>query len=309
MAKKWIAPHAGGIDVLDFIEEETPAPGPGGVTIEVRAAGMNPADYKHLERATDGFPLGIGYEVAGVLAAVGPDTQIASGPCHPGDQVVAFRVQGGYTDELTVPARDVFAMPDGLSFPEAANLLLAATTAAEMLEVTAVDQHDVVLIHAASGAVGISAVQQARWRGARVIGTASHAGTDRVRSFGGIAVEYGPGLEQRVRDLAPDGIDAVLDAAGTDEAVQVSLAVRRSPVRAVTIVRGAATDAAGFVAIGGAMPASKAFRDDVRAELLARAGAGELTVPVARTFALEDAKEALHFLQQGHPGGKLALVP
>ncbi|QAY61151.1 NADP-dependent oxidoreductase [Microbacterium protaetiae] len=309
MAKKWIAPRAGGIDVLEFIDDEVAAPRAGEVTIQVRAAGMNPADYKHLAREQSGFPLGIGYEVAGVLTRLGPDTHIASGGGATGDEVLAFRVAGGYASEVTVPASDVFAKPANLSFPQAANLLLAGTTAAEMLELTRVGDGDVVLLHGASGAVGVSAVQQALWRGARVIGTASAANLDRVRSFGAEAVAYGPGLEARVRELAPDGVDAVLDAVGTDEAVDVSVALLRVATRAVTIVKGPKTDAAGFTAIGGAMPASKAFRDNARAGLIARAAAGDLAVPVALTFELSEAKQALRLLAEGHPGGKLALIP
>lgn len=309
MAQKWIAPRAGDLEVLEFVDAAVPAPGPGEVTIEVRAAGVNPADFKHFARATDGFPIGIGYEVAGVVTALGPDTVLASGGGAVGDEVLAFRVAGGYATALTVPAADVFAKPAGLPFEQAANLLLAGATAAEMLHRTAVESGDVVLIHGASGAVGVSAAQQARWRGARVIGTASEAGFDRLRAFGVEPVAYGDGLEDRVRALAPGGVDAVLDAAGTAAAVAASVALLKDPARAVTIVAGPETRAAGFIAIGGGMPESKAFRDDVRAELIARAGAGELVVPVARTYPLAQAREALRFLQGGHPGGKIALIP
>jgi len=309
MAKRWVAPRAGGIEVLELIDDDTPAPQPGQVTIEVRAAGMNPADYKHLSRLASGFPVGIGYEVAGVITALGQDTHIAFGSGAVGDEVLAFRVSGGYASELTVPAADVFAKPANVSFAQAANLLLAGTTAAEMLQVTGVAAGEVVLLHGASGAVGISAIQQAHWRGARVIATASPESFDRVAAFDAEPVAYGPGLEQRVRELAPGGVDAVLDAVGTDEAVDVSVALLRGPSRAVTIVRGPKTDAAGFAAIGGTMPASKAFRDAARAGLIARASAGELAVPIARTFPLAEAVEALRYLAGGHPGGKLALLP
>jgi NADPH:quinone reductase-like Zn-dependent oxidoreductase len=308
MAKKWLVARPGGIDGLDYVDAEVPAPGPGEVTIAVRAAGVNPADYKHLSRVTE-YPAGIGYEVAGVLSAVGPGTTLASGAAEVGAEVLAFRITGGYATAVTVPAADVFAKPAALPFPDAANLLLAGTTAAEMLEVTAVGRGDVVLFHGASGAVGISAIQQARLLGARVIGTASPGSFDRIRAFGAEPVAYGAGLEDRVRALAPGGVDAALDAVGTDEAVSVSLATLRDPARAVTLVRSPATDAAGITPIGGTMPASKAFRDAVRARLIAAAGAGELAVPIARTFPLAEARDALRFLQQGHPGGKIVLVP
>lgn len=308
MAKKWIVSHAGGVDALELIDDDVPAPRAGEVTVQVRAAGVNPADYKHLSRATQ-FPVGLGYEIAGVISAIGTGARIASGGGAVGDEVLAFRVTGGYASAVNVPAADVFAKPANLSFPQAANLLLAGTTAAEMLHVTGVGRDEVVLVHGASGAVGVSAIQQALWRGARVIGTASAESFERVRSFGADPVAYGPGLEDRIRAIVPEGVDAVLDAAGTEEAIDVSIALLRDPTRAVTIVRGPRADAAGFTAIGGAMPVSKAFRDGARQGLIARAGAGELAVPVARTFPLADAKEALHLLQQGHPGGKLALIP
>jgi NADPH:quinone reductase-like Zn-dependent oxidoreductase len=312
MAQRWIATDFGGLDALRLVETAVPEPGPGEVTIRVRAAGMNPADHKHLAggAAADRsqLPLPIGYEVAGVLAAVGPDTEIASGGGAVGDEVLAFRVRGGYASELTVPARDVFAKPASLGFPEAANLLLAGTTAAEMLAVTGVGRGDTVLLHAASGAVGVSVLQQAGLLGARVIGTASEAGADVVRRFGGEPVPYGPGLLDRVRALAPDGVDAALDAAGTDEAVDVSLALVDRD-RIVTVAAAGRAQREGFRAIGGRMPASAAFRDSVRGRLIELSAAGDLVVPVARTFPLPAAVEALRLLQGGHPGGKLALLP
>ena len=310
MALCWIATRPGDLDVLQLVEREVAPPGSGEVTIAVRAAGLNPADAKHVARGDlADFPRPLGYEVAGVVSAVGPDAGIATGAVAVGDEVLAFRVAGGWASELTVPARDVFAKPPGLSFPEAANLLLAGTTAAEMLHVTGVGEGEVVLVHGASGAVGVSLLQQAALLGARVVGTASAARADVVRRFGGTPVVYGDGLEQRVRGLAPDGVVAALDCVGTDEAVDVSLALVADRDRVVTIAAPARAGAEGFRAIGGAMPASAAFRDGERARLVELAGSGRLVVPVARTFALADAVEAAALLQQQHPGGKLALVP
>ncbi|MFB9313705.1 quinone oxidoreductase family protein [Nocardioides plantarum] len=310
MAQCWIATRPGGLDVLELVEHDLAPPRQGEVTIAVRAAGLNPADAKHVARgdAAD-FPKRLGYEVAGVVSAVGPDTAIASGAVAVGDEVLAFRVVGGWATELTVPARDVFAKPPRLSFPEAANLLLAGTTAAEMLHVTGVADGDTILVHGASGAVGVSVLQQAALLGARVVGTAGAARADVVRRFGGTPVEYGDGLEQRIRELAPDGVVAALDCVGTDEAVDVSLALVADRDRIVTIAAPARAGTDGFRAIGGAMPASAAFRDGVRAHLVDLAAAGRLVVPMARTFALADAVQAATLLQQQHPGGKLALIP
>lgn len=310
-AKQWRAEQWGAPDTWTFADVTPPEPGPGEVTIRVTAAGVNPADHKHVSAPRPGvtLPVPIGYEVAGVLTALGPETEIASGGGSVGDPVVAFRIQGGYATELTVAARDVFAKPARLSDEEAANLLLAGTTAAQMLDVTGVKAGETVLVHGASGAVGVSILQQAAELGARIIGTASTASFERVRRFGGIPVAYGPGLADRVREAAQTPIAAALDAVGTDEAVEVSLQLVPDRTRIVTIVAAQRAEREGFRAIAGAQPESQAFRDAARARLLELAGTGRLQVPVARTFALADAPEALRFLADGHPGGKLALLP
>ena len=310
MALHWIATAPGGPEVFRFEEYDAPRPGPGEVTVEVRAAGVNPADHKHAARGTVAdFPKPIGYEVAGVLTEVGPGATLATGGGAVGDEVLAFRVAGGWATELTVRAADVFAKPAALSFPEAANLLLAGCTAAEMLHVTKAGAGETVLVHGASGAVGVSVLQQAALAGVRVVGTASQRNADVVRRFGGLPVAYGAGLEQRVREAAPDGVAAALDCVGTDEAVDVSLALVGDRDRIVTIAAAGRAGAEGFHAIAGTRPASKAYRDAVRADLVRLAGEGRLVVPVVRTFPLADALDAVDVLRTGHPGGKLALVP
>ncbi len=315
MAWHWIAPQWGSPDVWRFEEHTPPHPGPGEVTIRVRAAGVNPADAKHLaaERPGLSLPVAIGYEISGEIIAIGQDTEIGSGPASVGDEVLAFRITGGYATELTVPAEKVFRKPSNVSHPEAANLLLAGTTAAEMLAVTRVTAGETVLLHAASGAVGVSVLQQAALIGARVIGTASPDRADDVRRFGGIPITYGTGLADRIRaamaDAGVDRIGAALDAVGTDEAIATSLEFVPDRARIVTIVAAATARGEGFAAIAGSMPASAVFRDDARSRLIDLAGRGDLVVPVARTYPLSEAREAHAFLRQGHPGGALALIP
>ena len=310
MAQHWIATRPGDLSVFSFEQYDVAAPDAGEVTITVRAAGMNPADAKHVARGrADDFPRPIGYEVAGVVHAVGPDTEIGSGTVSVGDEVLAFRIAGGWASEVTVAARDVFAKPASLSWGEAANLLLAGCTAAEMLHVTNVAEGDTILVHGASGAVGVSVLQQAAMLGARVVGTSSESSFETVREFGGTPVAYGDGLEHRVRELAPDGVVASLDCVGTDEAVDVSLALVADRGRIVTIAAPDRAESEGFVAIAGAIPASQDYRDSIRADLVRLAGEGRLVVPVARTFALADAVEATELLMGGHPGGKLVLEP
>jgi NADPH2:quinone reductase len=311
MEQKWVATDFGGLDVFAEVEAHVPEPGTGEVTIEVRAAGMNPADYKHVASPGDrsALPIDIGYEAAGVVRALGPDTELASGGGTVGDEVIAFRISGGYASAITVKAANVFAKPAGLAFEEAANLLLAGTTAAEMLDVVHVSAGDTILLHGASGAVGVSVLQQAALIGARVIGTGSRSSFDAITRFGGIPVEYGEGLADRIREAALEGIDAALDAVGTDEAVDVSLELVADRSRIVTIAAPGRAKQSGFVAIGGAMPASAQFRDEARARLIQLAADGKLTVPMARTFPLDDARDALEFLSSQHPGGKVALIP
>lgn len=315
MAKRWTAPTPGPIETWSYDEVEVPAPGPGEVKIRVRAAGVNPADAKHVATARPGvqFPVPIGYELSGQVIALGADAVGGSGELAVGDEVVAFRVQGAYATDITVPARDVFAKPANLSHEEAANLLLAGTTAAEMIQVTRVAEGETVLLHAASGAVGVSLLQQARELGVRVIGTVGADADDsaeRVRRYGGIPVAYGEGLRERV-EAAADGaaIAAAWDAAGTDEAIDVSLELVSDRDRVVTIVSPDRAKADGFLWIAGARPESARFRDIARARVLELAASGALEVPVARTYPLDEAVEAVRFVMTGHPGGKVALLP
>jgi NADPH:quinone reductase-like Zn-dependent oxidoreductase len=313
MTKRRVATDFGGLDVLELVEVEVPDPGPGQVTIRVRAAGMNPADYKRFAKGPGNdpsvLPWPVGFEVSGVIEALGPDTEIGSGGGAVGDEVLAFRIAGGYAERLTVAASAVFAKPPALDHPAAANLLLAGTTAAEMLHVTGVRAGETVVVHGASGAVGVSVLQQARELGVRCVGTASEHNFDVVRRFGGEPVAYGHGVADRLRAAAPDGFTAALDTVGTDEAVDVSLELVADRQRIVTIAAHARAQRDGIQAIGGMMPASAAFRDQVRPRLIAMAADGRLVVPVARTFPLGAAPEALALLQSGHPGGKLALLP
>src|SRR5271155_3144629 len=310
-ARRWIAAGFGGPEVLEEINVELAEPALGEVTIEVRAAGMNPADYKHFASGQDPnlLPLTIGYEVAGVIAALGPDTEIASGGGAVGEEVVAFRVSDGYSSALNAPAADVFAKPTTLSFPQAANLLLVGATAADTLDVVGVSEGDTVLVHGAAGGVGASVVQQAVLLGARVIGTAGERDFDAVRGFGATPVAYGPGLEERVRQAAPDGIDAANDTVGLDEAVDVSLALVSDRARIVSTAAVARAPQDGFQVVGGSVPRSGPFRAAARRPLLDLAAEGKLTVPIGQTFPLSEARIALEALRGKHPYGKLALLP
>ena len=312
MSLTMIAPAFGLPDVLEPIDVTVPPPGPGEVTIDVRAAGVNMSDFLAVTGTVSNPALlprhPIGYEVAGVISAIGPDTRIASGGGEVGDSVLAFRVVAGYSERLNVRAGDVYRKPDALSFPAAANLLLAATTAAKLLRVTAVTAADVVLVHGASGATGVSLLQQAGMLGARVIGTCSKENFKLVTGFGGEPVEYGEGLEHRVRELAPDGIQVALDCVGTDEALDVSFALVQNRRRIMTTAAYPRALTEDMELMIGTYPGD--IERAARGRLIDLAGDGKLLVPIVRTYPLTQAADALNFLSQGHPGGgKLALIP
>lgn len=306
-ARRWVALGPGGLDDFALTDVEVPSPARGEVTIEVTAAGVNPADLKHALAATD-FPLPIGYEVAGRIVALGPDTEIGSGAAAVGDEVLAFRVRGGYATALTVPAEKVFARPGTLGVDEAAGLLLAGTTAADMLRAARTARDELIVLHGASGAVGVAVLQLARLRGIRVIGTAGRRSCGRVRDFGGLPVTYGPGVLDRIR-AAADGrpVAAALDAVGTDEAVDASLdlVADRSRIATIAAPRRAAAD--GFLALAGRQPESAEFRDAVRTNLIRLAADGDLVVPIGTAFGFEQAREALRLVSDGHAGGKVVL--
>ncbi len=308
-ARTWVAVAFGGPEVLRDVEVDVPDPGPGEVTIDVRAAGMNPADAKHIAPGQDPalLPLPVGFEVAGVVTALGPQTELASGGGTPGDEVVA-QVSGGYTTAITTSASSVFAKPQVLSFPEAANLLLVGTTAADLLHASGAREGETVLLHGAAGAVGVSVLQQARLLGVRVVGTASPANFGFVQVYGGTPVAYGPGLLDRVLAAAPEGVAAALDTVGSDEAGDVSLALVADRRRVVTIAAAPRARADGYVFVGASNPASGPFRARARSRILKLARDGDLVVPMAGTFAFADAPAALAALTGPHPPGKLALV-
>lgn len=308
--QQWVATGTAGVADIVLIESELPSPGPGEVVIEVRAAGVNPADLKHAMRQ-DGhaLPWPIGYEVAGEIAALGPDTEIASGPASIGDPVLAFRVAGGYATALTVPGNDVFHRPDALDEPSAATLLLAATTAADMLRVTGAAPGETMLLLGAAGAVGMAVLQLAARDGVRVVGVAGDARLHTVRELGGEAVAWGDDLAARIAAAAPAPIVAALDASGAPLGLDAALDLVPDRARIVTIADAPRAARDGFRAIAGSQPESAAYRAAVRADLIALAADGRLRMPPVREIPFADAHEALTLAATGRAAGKLALIP
>lgn len=310
MTRVVLATAYGGPEVLTVADRPVGAPGPGGARVEVRAAGVNPADWKGYTGAfgTDPaqLPRRLGFEVSGVVTAVGPDVALSVG-----DEVIGFRVSGGYAAEVVVPASALVPKPASLGWEPAAGLMLAGATAVHALTATGVGPGDTVLVHGAAGGVGLMAVQLAALRGARVVGTVGGDGADLVRRLGAEPVRYGAGLADRVRAIAPDGVDAALDLVGTDEAVDVSLELVAERQRIATIAAFGRAAADGIRALGGGPGADPGteLRDAARAELAALAGAGRLEVVVAGSFPLEEVAAAHRQGMAGHTHGKLVLLP
>jgi NADPH:quinone reductase-like Zn-dependent oxidoreductase len=252
----------------------------------------------------------LGFEVAGEVVAAGDGATGPAGPIVAGDEVIAFRIQGGYADEVVVPAERVVPKPPGQPWDEAGGLMLAGVTAVHALTATGVQAGDTVLIHAVSGGVGLLAAQIAVDAGATVVGTASERRFDALRAYGIVPVHYGEGLADRVRAAAPDGVDAAIDAVGTDEAVDVSLELVADRSRIATVAAfGRAADA-GIKALGGGPGADPGteVRDAARLRLTEMVGAGRLRVVVARTFPLAQAADAHRLVAEGHAGGKVVLL-
>ena len=296
----------------EIVVQETllPEPGAGEVQVAVRAAGINPADLSMVEltrpRTT---PQPLGFECSGVVEKVGPGASTPERELHVGDEVIVYLMVGAFASAVNVSAADVFPKPATLDFPAAANLFLVGLTAAEMLHVTAVTSGDTILVHGASGATGLSVIQQARLQGVRVLGTASDRNFELLRGYGAEPVAYGPGLEERVRGLAVDGVDAALDCVGTDEALRSSVSLVEDRSRIVSIANPTLSAELGVRYIVGSDPESYQYRNSQRERVLQLAARGDLEVPVARTFPLASAAEAFDLLGTKHPGGKLALIP
>ena len=315
MSRVVVATAYGGPEVLAVVDEPLTAPGPGEARIEVRASGVNPVDYKTYSGSFGSdpglLPLRLGLEAAGKVTAVGPEAVGPAGPVAVGDEVIAFRVSGGYAAELVVPARSLVPKPPVLGWAEASGLMLAGATAWHALVATAVGAGDTVLVHGAAGGVGLMALQLATERGATVVGTATPARHDLLREFGAIPVAYGDGLAGRVRVAAPHGVTAALDLVGTDEAVDVSLALVADRTRIATIAAARRGRELGIKVLGGSPGADPgtAIREAARLELARLAAQGRLRVLVVQSFPLENAADAHRLSMGGHVSGKIALIP
>ena len=304
-----VATAYGGPEVLDLVAVDVPSPGPGEVAVDVRAAGVNPYDVKVYAGlfGTDPakLPMRLGSEGAGVVAGVGPDVDGVA----IGDEVICFPAGGTYAERIVVPVTGLTPKPADLAWEQAAGLMLTGAAAVHALTAARVGEGDTVLIHNGAGGVGQMALQLAVARGATVIATAAPAHHDLVRELGGIPVTFGDGLLERARDAAPTGVTAALDLIGTDEAMDVSLALVGDRDRIATIANFDRGPREGVKVLGAGGDPGTDVRNAARTELAALAGAGKLRVRVDRTFPLAETADAHRYVATGSASGKVVLLP
>lgn len=294
----------GGPEVLELVQVDDPAPGPGEVKVAVIAAGINPGEIGIREgvmahQYPARFPEGQGSDFAGRVAAVGAEVTSFS----VGDDVIGFSDgRDAQAEFVVLPADRLIRKPETLEWRTAGALYVVGATAWACVEAVQVTDGDTVLVAGASGGVGVLATQLAIRRGARVLAVAGEAHHDYLRGLGAIPVEYGDGLAARIRSSAPDGVDAVIDAHGggyVDLADQLNVA----PERTNTIIDFEAAARTGAKTEGqdSVEPAP------VLAELAGLLARGEVELPVSASYPLERVREAYERVAEGHGLGKVVL--
>jgi NADPH:quinone reductase-like Zn-dependent oxidoreductase len=296
----------GGIDVLRVEEVERPAPGPGQVLVEVRAAGIQPGEVMIREGARHGrwpaaFPSGQGSDLAGVVAEVGAQVRGFA----VGDEVLGFtHGRASHAEFVVVDDVNVVSRPQGLSWDVAGSLYVAGTTAYACVFAVDPGPADTVVVSGAAGGVGSLAVQLARHRGATVIGLASERNHAWLKERGVVPVAYGEGVAERIREACGGDVDAFIDTFG-DGYVQLAVELGVRPERINTIRDWQAAARIGARTYGEGSAACAV----VVGELARLAARGELEVPIARGYPLEEVRDAFRELEQGHTHGKIVLRP
>jgi NADPH:quinone reductase-like Zn-dependent oxidoreductase len=295
----------GGTDVLRVVDAPELSAGPGQVRVAVRAAGINPIDSKILhgymaEVMPLTLPAGLGSDLAGVVDEVGAGVT----EFEVGDEVLGSSLTPGLSESALADPANLVIKPADVSWEVAGGVAGAGGTAWAVLNQLGIRVGETLLIHAAAGGVGTFAVQLAVARGARVIGTASESNFEYLRSIGAEPVRYGDGLLERIRAIAPDGVDAVLDASGRGE-IPLSIELAGGPDRVLTLVAFDAADTGIQVFVGGTGDERGPALRDIASLLEKRA----LTVPIWRTFPLEETAAALDASNAGHLKGKIVVLP
>lgn len=291
-------------DVLQVMEFDNPHAGEGQVRVRVKTAGIQPFDLavRNSGWAPPGlevrYPQILGNEFAGIIDEVGDKVTDFS----VGNEVLGWALLASYAEYVVVNVDQIVHKPQNMSWEEAGAITASGQTAHTALQELGVGKRDTILIHAAAGGVGTFAVQLAQAWGATVIGTASEHNHDYLRSLGAIPVTYGEGLSDRIRALAPDGVDVAFDAAGGEAALRASLELVENKDRIGTIV---AFDLAEEL---GVRPIRSKRSVDRLAELVELYSHGKLQIHIRKTFPLHRAADAHREIESGHGRGKVVLT-
>lgn len=287
----------GGPDVLQLIDADEPHAGPGQIRIAVRAAGVNPVDWRIREGQIlaahpIALPSGVGLDASGVVDEVGAGVE----GVQVGDRVFG---EGASTYAELAVLSAWARMPETLTFEEAAGYPSVVETALRIIGEVGVQPGQTLLVSGASGGVGSAVLQIARDRGITVIGTAGAANQDYLRSLGALATTYGPGWVERVRQLGQ--VDAALDLAGSG-VIRELVELTGDPQRVVSIADLEAPDlGVRFSGAAGSVP-------DALAEAVRLITRGKLHIPVEKSYALTEAAAAHRDSQAGHARGRRVIV-
>jgi NADPH:quinone reductase len=306
MAKAVRFDHYGGIDVLYVADVEVPHPPSGEVTVAVRAAGINPGEAAIRQGRLDSiypstFPSGEGSDLAGVVTEIGNGVDSVA----VGDEVMGWSDRrASHAEYVTVPANHLIRKPGAVSWEVAGSLYVVGVTAYAAVRAVGAGAGDSVVVSAAAGGVGSITVQLLKVRGADVIGIASAANHEWLTSLGVTPVAYGDHLADRIRALAPTGVDAFIDTFG-EEYVRLAIDLGVARDRIDTITAFEIAKETGVKTEGS----SAATSTDVLAEMADLVAAGRITVPIAATFPLDQVRAAYAELEKRHTRGKIVLIP
>lgn len=300
MPEAYVFTAFGGPETEGFADLPVPEPGPGQVRIAVRAAGVNPVDWKTREGmlpavAERGFPVVFGNEVAGVVEAVGPGVEGFA----VGDEVFGNPATGGYARKTLLPAALTAHKPAGVPFTDAATLPVAAATAYDALRQLALPEAATLLVVGAGGGVGVAAARIAAHEGVRVVGVAAPGKRELVEGLGAVHVGYGDAVAGRVTAATPHGVDGVLDLVGGAALEAAVAGLPRVPL--VTAADPATAGRFGGVTVARTRTAR------VLTEVGRLAALGVLRPTVTAVFGLDEAAAALRSVESGHAAGKTVI--
>ncbi|MFF9455893.1 NADP-dependent oxidoreductase [Streptomyces flaveolus] len=295
--KKVIFAEFGGPDVLHLMDADEPHAGRGQIRIAVRAAGVNPVDWRIREGQVLGahpieLPSGVGLDASGVVDEVGDGVE----GVEVGDRVFG---EGSSTYAEFAVLSAWARVPEGLTFEEAAGYPSVVETALRVIREVGVQSGQTLLVSGASGGVGSAVLQIARDRGITVIGTAGAANQEYLRSLGAIGTTYGEGWVERVRELGH--VDAALDLAGSG-VIRELVELTGDAQKVISIADlGAPEFGVRFSGVAGSVP-------EALAEAVGLISRGKLHIPVEKSYTLAEAAAAHIDSRAGHTRGRRVLV-